>query len=274
MTKQIVSFEEFQAALFEEKALEEKALEEKAKKLIGDGDKLEERAATTTASEMASEHRARFEICRQFVERPSTQLLTIFFIYLDIIGHCLLPGENLSSMWNAIFHFTTAFFTFELLLQALLFHARFFSHWGCLVDTVLIAMRLVRGYSSFEIINQHHLVLLYFLRCWRFARLLNSFIATEKQKYTALRRKLKSQIESTNDWKKKALLSEDIAKECNDEVKTLRHALKIAADDVAAAMLGKVNTELTHSITDGHKSDEVNDMQVVMEEDSSISTDD
>ena len=175
-------------------------------------------------------------------------------------------------MWNAIFHFTTAFFTFELLLQAILFHTRFFSHWGCLVDTVLIAMRLVRGYTSFEIINQHHLVLLYFLRCWRFARLLNSFIATEKQKYTALRRKLKSQIESTNVWKKKALLSEDIAKVCNDEVETLRHALKIAADDVAAAMLGKVNTELTDSITGGHELDEVNDMQVVME-DSSISTD-
>lgn len=264
MTKQIVSFEDLQAAL-----LEEKALEDNAKKLTED----KERAATMTASEMASEPPTRFELCRQFVERPSTQLITIFFIYLDIIGHCLLPGENLSSMWNAIFHFTTAFFTFELLLQAFLFHARFFSHWGCLVDTLLIAIRLVGGYSSFEIINQQHLVLLYFLRCWRFARLLNSFIATEKQKYTALRRKLKFQIESTHDWKRKALLSEDVAKVCNDEVKTLRHALKIAADDVAAAMLGKVNTELTHSITDENRQDEVNDMQVVME-DSSISTDD
>mmetsp|Transcript_28556 Transcript_28556/g.44979 ORF Transcript_28556/g.44979 Transcript_28556/m.44979 type:complete len:263 (+) Transcript_28556:194-982(+) len=262
MTKKIVSFEEFQAAL-----IEEKALGEKAKKLTAD--KLDERAA----GGMASEHPTRFELCRQFVERPSTQLLTIFFIYLDIIGHCLLPGENLRSMWNAIFHITTAFFTIELLLQALLFHTRFFSHWGCLVDTLLIAMRLVRDYSSFEIINQQHLVLLYFLRCWRFARLLNSFIDTEKQKCTALRRKLKSQIESTNDWKKKALLSEDFAKVCNDEVKTLRHALKIAADDVAAALVGKVNIELTPSVKDEHERVEVNDMQEVME-DSSISTDD
>ena len=89
----------------------------------------------------------------------------------------------------------------------------------------------------------------------------------------ALRQKLKSQIESTNGWKEQALLSEDVAKVCNEEVKTLREALKIAAHDVAAAMLGKVNPELSQSIENGYEGDDINNVQVVME-DSSISTED
>ena len=68
-------------------------------------------------------------------------------------------------------------------------------------------------------------------------------------------------------------MSEDIAKVCNEEVKTLREALRIASVDVAAAMLGKVNPELSHSINDDHERDELNDMQVVME-DSSTGTED
>jgi len=272
MTNQTVSFEEFQAALAEKAATTKKA-SEMAEKFT------EEKAATTKkASEMASfDHPTRFELCRQslasFVEKPSTQLLTILFIYFDIIGQCLLTSESPSPLWNVMFLFTTVFFTIELLLQALLFHVRFFSHWGCLVDTVLIVMRLSREYSSFEM-NQQHLVLLNFLKVWRFARLLNSFIAIEKQKCIALRQKLKSQIESTNGWKEQALLSEDVAKVCNEEVKTLREALKIAAHDVAAAMLGKVNPELSQSIENGYKGDDnSNGVQVVME-DSSISTED
>ena len=259
MTEQTISFEEFQAALAE------KAATTKAEKFT------EEKAAT-------SDHPTRFELCRQlasFVEKPSTQLLTILFIYFDIIGQCLLTGESPSPLplWNIMFLFTTVFFTIELLLQALLFHVRFFSHWGCLVDTVLIVMRLGREYSSLFEMKQQHLVLLNFLKVWRFARLLNSFIAIEKQKCIALRQKLKSQIESTNGWKEQALLSEDVAKVCNEEVKTLREALKIAAHDVAAAMLGKVNPELSQSIENGYEGDDINNVQVVME-DSSISTED
>lgn len=264
MTKQTVSFDEFQAALLEEKAATTNKASEMAEKFT------EEKAAT-------SDHPTRFELCRQslasFVEKPSTQLLTILFIYFDIIGQCLLTGASPSPLWNIMFLFTTVFFTIELLLQALLFHVRFFSHWGCLVDTVLIVMRLGREYSSSFEMNHQHLVLLNFLKVWRFARLLNSFIAIEKQKCIALRQKLKSQIESTNGWKEQALLSEDVAKVCNEEVKTLREALKIAAHDVAAAMLGKVNPELSRSIENGYEGDDSNSVQVVME-DSSISTED
>lgn len=263
MTEQTISFEEFQAALAEKAATTKKA-SEMAEKFT------EEKAAT-------SDHPTRFELCRQslasFVEKPSTQLLTILFIYFDIIGQCLLTGASPSPLWNIMFLFTTVFFTIELLLQALLFHVRFFSHWGCLVDTVLIVMRLGREYSSSFEMNQQHLVLLNFLKVWRVARLLNSFIAIEKQKCIALRQKLKSQIESTNGWKEQALLSEDVAKVCNEEVKTLREALKIAAHDVAAAMLGKVNPELSQSIENGYEGDDSNSVQVVME-DSSISTED
>mmetsp|Transcript_18824 Transcript_18824/g.30842 ORF Transcript_18824/g.30842 Transcript_18824/m.30842 type:complete len:267 (-) Transcript_18824:420-1220(-) len=261
MSAETVSFDEFQAALLEEKTSAEKMTEGK---LL-----LEEKASTKNATmASASEHPTRLEHSRQtlakIVERPSTQVITILFVYLDII-YGLLPGENPSTMWNTIF---LVFFTCELVLQAALFYARFFSHWGCLVDTVLIAMRLGTEYTSLFEMNQQHLALLNFLRCWRFARLLNSLVATEKQKCTALKRKLKSQFESTNDWKERALLSEDIAKVCNEEVKTLREALIIASVDVAAAMLGKVNPELSHSINDDHERDELNDMQVVIEDSS------
>lgn len=253
MPSETVSFDEVKAALLEEKA----------------SGKIGEKAASGSAD--AIEHSA-VENSRQalakIVEKPSTQLLTIFFTYLDIIGRCLLlSSENTSPIWNIIFLFTSVFFTCELLLQALLFHTRFFSHWGCLVDTVLIAMRFGTEYTSLFEMNQTHLVLLNFLRCWRFAKLLNSVVSTEKQKCAACKKKLKSQIESTNEWKAKALSSED-------QVKTLREALRIASIDVAAAMLGKVNPELLgDSIKDDHVGDELNDMQVVME-DSSISTED
>jgi hypothetical protein len=99
-------------------------------------------------------------------------------------------------------------------------------------------MRMGREYASFEM-NQQQLAMFNFLRVWRFARLLNTYVAIEKQKQVALRKKLKLQTESTNDWKEKALLSENIAKVCNEEVKTLREALTIASRDVAAAMLGR-----------------------------------
>ena len=248
MLSETVSFDEVKAALLEEKG----KIGEKASAMIVD------------KSIEATKHPR--QTLAKIVGKPSTQLLTIFFIYLDIIGHCLLlSSESPSPIWSIIFLFTSVFFTCELLLQALLFHTRFFSHWGCLVDTVLICLRLGTEYTSLFEMNKTHLVLLNFLRCWRFAKLLNSVISTEKQKCAAYKRKLKSQIESTNDWKAKALSNED-------QVKTLREALRIASIDVAAAMLGKVNPELLGK--DDHVGDELNnDMQVVME-DSSISTED
>jgi len=259
MTRQAVSFEEFEAALREDKA-----------------------ATKNARSEMAAEksitHPTRLRlISRQtmsiFVEEPTTQIVTIFFIYLDIIAQCFLAGETPGPIWNVVFLFTTVFFTFELLLQAFLFRERFFSHWGCLVDTMLIATRVGRKYASFEM-NQQQLAIFNFLRVWRFARLLNSYVAIEKQKQLALRKKLKLQTESTSDWKKKALLSEDIAKLCNEEVETLREALTIASKDVAAAMLGQYNPDLSHSIDENvNKRGDYNCMQDITEE-SSSSTDD
>lgn len=237
MTTHTISFDQFKAALREEK-------------------KAGEMAAEKLAGEASTKLPTRLQLYRNFLEQPQTQIATIFFIYLDIIAQCLLmTGDNPGPIWNVIFLFATVFFAFELLLEASLFQVRFFSHWGCLVDTVLVGLRLARGYASFEM-NQQHLFLLNFLKVWRFARLLNSYISIEKQKHTILRKKLKLQIESTNDWKEKALLSEDL----DEEVKTLREALKMASQDVAAAMLGKFNPDLRH-------------LQVVME-DSSISTDD
>ena len=67
---------------------------------------------------------------------------------------------------------------------------------------------------------------------------------------------------------------EETVKICNEEVTTLREALNIAAKDVAAAMIGKFNHDLSQfAIEDNkHENDDevINGMQVIVE-DSSMS---
>lgn len=242
MTTQTVSFDEFQEALREERAVK-----------TSDASKIKQSLET-------------------FVEKPLIQLVTLCFIYLDIIAQCGLTSENpgLINWSNAIYHVASIFFCCELLMQASIFNVRFFAHWGYLVDTMLIGLRLARKLSSFQV-NQQHLVFLNFLRIWRFARLLHSYVDIEKQKHDATKMKLKRK---TKWWKEKALLSEDFVKVCNEEVKTLREALNIAAKDVASAMLGQVdNGLLSRSVGVNHENETIHDNQVVMEN-SSISTED
>jgi hypothetical protein len=95
--------------------------------------------------------------------------------------------------------------------------------------------------------------------------LLNTFITNEQQKHIVTKNKLK-------EWKEKALQFEETVKICNEEVTTLREALNIAAKDVAAAMMGKFNHDLSQfAIDNKHENDDaLKGMQVIVE-DSSMS---
>ena len=150
-------------------------------------------------------------------------------------------------------------------MNAILFRIRFFVHYGYLIDTLLITGRIARDYAMLELSASHLILMNLVLRIWRFVILLNTFITIEQQKQFVTKKELK-------EWKEKALQFEETVKICNEEVTTLREALNIAAKDVAAAMIGKFNHDLSRStIKDNkHENDQLNGMQVIVE-DSSMS---
>lgn len=156
---------------------------------------------------------------------------------------------------DAIRNVILSFQLFELLLQMCIFRDRFFSHWGYAFDTILLITRLLNNYSILAT-NRHHLHLLSFLRVWRFVRVVQAYVAIEVRKHLRAKRKLAMQIESTNEWKWKATLTEedvqrekrlsrqsrDVVKGYQEEIDTLREALKIAAQDVAAVRLQAIES--------------------------------
>lgn len=153
-------------------------------------------------------------------------------------------------------------------MHAILFRKRFFTHYGYLIDTLLLSGRIARDYAMVELSASHLILMNLVLRIWRFVRLLNTFITIEQQKHVATKKNLK-------EWKEKALQFEETVKICNEEVTTLREALNIAAKDVAAAMIGKFSHDFSQfAIEDNkHENDDehqLNGMQVIVE-DSSMS---
>ena len=195
VTEQTVSLDEFQAALLEDK--------------------------TATENEKRTTLKANF---LEFVQKPSFDIGLLVLIYLDIIAQCLVIGGEPTPMWSAISQFATAIIAFEISLQVVLFHDTFFSHFGYLLDTTILLVRL--GVK----LNPTHFLFLNFLKAWRFARLVNCCVSIEKGKQSALRRRLELK------WKKKA-------EDANEETETLRAALRFAAEDLAAAKLGKASPE-------------------------------
>ena len=233
-----ISFDEFQAAL------------------------LAERAAAAAKQQSNEETSSTMKQKLQyFIERPNTQLVLLFFVYLDIIAMIFQS----SGWWSIIGHLCAIVFIIELLMHAILFRIRFFTHYGYLIDTLLVSGRIARDYAMLELSASHLILMNLVLRIWRFVRLLNTFITIEQQKHLVTKQKLK-------EWKEKALQFEQTVKICNEEVTTLREALNIAAKDVAAAMIGKFNHDLSQfAIEDNkHENDQLNGMQVIVE-DSSMS---
>ena len=245
MQPTIISFDEFQAALLADRAA------------------AAAKQQSTTSSTMKQK-------LQYFIERPNTQLVLLFFVYLDIIAMIFsnfLTNES-SGWWSIIGHFCAVVFIIELVMHAILFRIRFFTHYGYLIDTLLFSGRIARDYAMLELSASHLILMNLVLRIWRFVRLLNTFITIEQQKHLVTKQKLK-------EWKEKALQFEETVKICNEEVTTLREALNIAAKDVAAAMIGKFNHDLSQfAIEDNkHENDDehqLNGMQVIVE-DSSMS---
>lgn len=195
------------------------------------------------------------------IEEPLVQIFVLLLIYLDVFlgSWAMISQVANSSTANAseepFHHFRCIILylhAFELLLQMAIFHVRFFAHWGYAIDTFIIASRILKQHSFTWIqIGQCSLHLLCFLRIWRFVRLINTYIAIEIQKHNATKKELSFQRASVEQYKQEALIlqndvervkglqnqSKQIAKGCRDEVAMLREALKIAAQDVAQAMM-------------------------------------
>ena len=127
------------------------------------------------------------------IERPNTQLVMLFFIYLDIIAMIfsnLLTNQS-SGWWSIIGHFCIVVFIVELMMHAILFRKRFFVHYGYLIDTLLVTGRIARDYAMLELSASQLTLMNLVLRIWRFVRLLNTYIDIEQQKRIVTKNKLK-----------------------------------------------------------------------------------
>lgn len=161
-----ISFEEFQAAL------------------------LADRAAAAAKQQSNEETSSTMKQKLQyFIERPNTQLVLLFFIYLDIMAMIfsnLLTNQS-SGWWGIIGHLCTVVFIIELVVHAILFHKRFFVHYGYLIDTMLVSGRIARDYAMVELSASHLILMNLVLRIWKFVRLLNTFITIEQQKQIVIK---------------------------------------------------------------------------------------
>jgi hypothetical protein len=245
MQTNTVSFDEFQAAL------------------------LADRAAATAKQQSNEETSSMKQKLEYFIEGPNTQIVMLFFVYLDVIAMIfsnLLTNQS-SGWWSIVGHLCAVVFIVELVVHAIIFRKRFFVHYGYLIDTLLVSGRIARDYAMLELSPSHLIIMNLVLRIWRFVRLLNTYIEIEHKKHIVTKKRLK-------EWKEKALQFEQTVKMCNEEVTTLREALNIAAKDVAAAMIGEFNHDLSQFAIEDNKQESddevINGMQVIVE-DSSMS---
>lgn len=180
---------------------------------------------------------------RRHLDNPSFQVMILLFIYLDIIlgatQHAADSDVTTTLHLEPIRAFILYIHAIELIVQMTLIN-RYFSNMGYMLDTVLIGTRLV---------GMPHSHLTGFLRVWRLFHLVETYISIETQTHTETKHELSRQLRIVGEFEKKVqtmesdlahekLLSEknrDITKECQDEIETLREALRIAAIEVAAA---------------------------------------
>lgn len=186
-----------------------------------------------------------------YIEEPSIVILFLLMAFVDImLGSCQLFGGGSGVTIEAVRNVILAIQVFELVLQMIIFRVRFFSHWGYGFDTVLVAARVLNDCSVLSS-NKHTLHLLSFLRVWRFVGVVQACVAIEASEHRLTREKLSAQKKSAAEWKRKATSARedaerekrrsaenrDLVKGYRDEIDTLREALRIAAEDVAAVRL-------------------------------------
>ena len=182
---------------------------------------------------------------RYYIEDPAIVVFFLLLVYADIVlGSFVLSGDSSSSdssnvLLQNLHTILLSVQAFELVLQMILFHTRFFSHWGYLLDTILIGTRLLNEYGGYEY-DQRNLHLYSYLRVWRFFRAAQAFTTIEVTMHNNTKEKLFSQTKSTKEWKNKATTYKDdvarekkISKEFREEIDTLTEALQLAAQDVA-----------------------------------------
>jgi len=100
----------------------------------------------------------------RYIEDPSVIILFLLTAYVDILlGSCQLHGDGSSGATiEAVRRAILCLQAFELAVQMCVFRVRFFSRWGYVFDTALVATQLFNERSVIATKN-HHLHLLSFL---------------------------------------------------------------------------------------------------------------
>lgn len=180
----------------------------------------------------------------QYLKSPACQILILALVYFDIL---LASTEIAAANDTTTYHFgplrTLILFihAVEIIAQMIVLQRRFFNDWGHIIDLVLIATRVLGMPHS------HHTG---FLRAWRLIPLVETYLTIETSDHCETKQELSRQLSVVEEFKKKTIAletklkeeqiarkqKEDIAMIRQDEIETLREALKIAAVEVAASM--------------------------------------
>ena len=193
--------------------------------------------------------RKQFEKAVYIIEEPSIVTFFLLIVYVDIILGSLSFTGGINHTATAIVilrHMILYIQCIELFLQMILFHVRFFSHWGYCFDTILVGAKLCHGQYTLDI-RTHHLHLLSFLRVWRFIRVVQSYLAIEISRHNQTKGELSALMEYTTEYKRKIVFAEE-------EIEILNEALTVAALD-ATEMRRAAATQFPIYHTEGSSSD-------------------
>ncbi|KAL7443913.1 hypothetical protein ACHAXH_007684 [Discostella pseudostelligera] len=174
--------------------------------------------------------RQKFEKAAYIIEEQHIVTFFLLIVYLDIIlGTMSLTGRINNTAINILRRMILYIQCIELILQMILFHVRFFSHWGYCFDTILMGAKLFHGQYNIDI-SEYQLHMLSFLRVWRFIRVVQSYLAIEISRH---KEELSSLIEYTTEYQRKFASAEE-------EIELLNEALTVAAIDAAEMNAAKV----------------------------------
>lgn len=193
--------------------------------------------------------RQQFEKAAYIIEEPYIVTFFLLIVYVDIILGSMSFTGGINRTATAIVilrHMILYVQCIELFLQMILFHVRFFSHWGYCFDTILVIAKLCHGQYTLDI-RTHHLHLLSFLRVWRFIRVVQSYLAIEISRHNHTKGELSALMEYTTEYKRKIVSAEE-------DIAILNEALTVAALD-AAEMRRAAATQFPIYHTEGSSSD-------------------
>eukprot|EP01038_Epipyxis_sp_PR26KG_P007267 gene7267-9906_t len=250
----MLSFDEFKAIKNRED--KSKPIQTNEQQNSNDQVKSTNNNSSTKSTENASYFSTILNSIGDFLETNQMQVFYIFLIFIDsflaIIELSLTlnpiyqtPLQPIAlSLFNTISNFILFFFGLEMIFLFLVFGLRLFSHWGYLLDLLILSIQIYL--SSQEIIGKESRILNIF-RFWRIFRLFNAFLLIEHEKFDKIVTEMESvklqlkqtQLENSNiqneisKEKDARNAIESMLQNYKDEVDTLNEALKIAAMDIA-----------------------------------------